>query len=420
MDFNKAFTGIWRKRKWSVIISLVVFVVVFVIALNVEIQHKREGGSDDEIQFFRTELLTSSSEGHLYYQVTLTNDQTYTIREVKVEFSGPELLPPRNSEAVHEENVPVGGKMTFSHVVHPGAVSMDITLEEKEQMIVGLTNIDLGIAGPNGTSSWTSSDSGNQEAIHLTEGEMQAAGYGEYIITVTHESGIRDVDFQLAAAVVYGPVVTGRSWDQDLGPGNFLIMDFSFVVAEDQASRMVCTIEAVVMLENGWDKDIERKLDPSGNIIDEVIPQNDGDDAQAEPWGPVDLTGTFSVLFILAAIVMCFLYLSRSRSADNKGKNNILVGIYLFTLLLALVLALDHTFVALQKDWLWSSPGMLFSYMAVVLLFCFTVYSLFSIETIEEDEKRKARWPNIVFIGAIVVTLVLHIGLMGDHLGFLK
>lgn len=407
---------VWNRWKLSISTSLVIFLVVFIIALNVEVQHKREGGTGVSVHFFHSTLTPSLSIEDSEYSVTITNDQTYTIASVEVDFSGTEFSSLPGSSTTHEGSVAPESEVLFPHSVVPGTTTMDITLQGDGFGV--LTNIDMYLQSPNGTRLEYSSGDGNQESIQMTEEEIRSAGYGEYVVVVTHESGIMSVDFQLVVDITHGPAIVTVSSDDHLLPGQSLTMDLTFGLKEGDIADVICTIHSTILLSDGGMVTIERVYDSSWAIIEEDLPSSE-EGLDSEPWGPVDLTGTFSLLFIISSAVLTFLYYNVGRTL-RPGKKNVLEGSYIFILLLGFVFAMDHTLVALQKDWLWLSPGMLFSYIALALLLCFTIYTMVVVGGHRSGEARKIGKGQIVLIMGIVITILLHIGLMGDHLGFLK
>ncbi len=91
-----------------------------------------------------------------------------------------------------------------------------------------------------------------------------------------------------------------------------------------------------------------------------------------------------------------------------------------FISLITLMFVLAHMSTAMQKDWPWETPGMRFAQMATIGLFCFTIFGFFDIEIINAYGRKKWRLIHIIMTLILGVLIVLHFGLMGDHLGWLK
>ena len=79
-----------------------------------------------------------------------------------------------------------------------------------------------------------------------------------------------------------------------------------------------------------------------------------------------------------------------------------------------------HMSTAMQKDWPWESAGMRFAAIATILLLSFNVFSFFDVEIIKKIGIKKWRRVHIIFTILMALSIIIHFGLMGDHLGFLK
>jgi NADH:ubiquinone oxidoreductase subunit 6 (subunit J) len=81
---------------------------------------------------------------------------------------------------------------------------------------------------------------------------------------------------------------------------------------------------------------------------------------------------------------------------------------------------LAHISIALQKAWPWFTPGLIFAYAGVITLTIFVIFSFFDMEIIRTYGRKRWRQMHLVITIALALLIILHFGLMGDHLGFLK
>jgi len=163
---------------------------------------------------------------------------------------------------------------------------------------------------------------------------------------------------------------------------------------------------------------LEMEYDNEWNLIRSIqpIPQ---ELAEEVPWGPVDMTGTSSAVLYTLTIIGGFGVFLRVKLKD-VATPKIIRKAHCFIALITLMFESAHITIALQKAWPWLTPGLIFAYGGVGLLAIFVIISFFDVEIIKEIGKIKWRKLHFGITILLLLLIVLHLGLMGDHLGFLK
>jgi len=412
---------IWKSWKWGFIIALVLMVLVFIIGLNAEIGHKRTGFEDDEpLKFFSVNNINPPiTAGLQTYTVSVNNNQQYLINSVSMTFQGITQTVMDDVTQSYSESVSSGGETSYAFEVLPGAEFVQITLNGDDPTPLSMTNIDLFCDGTSNSTTWESTGTDNDESITLGTADIQNGGYGSYSVRVSHESGLLSVDYQLTIVVSFGQLRMSQSSSEVLKNGDGLDFNFNVFIAEDELASVTFEIKAAVEIPGESIFQLERDYDSNWNVIREpdVIPAEAA--GGEEPWGPVDTTGLMSIIAYTAAVVTGFIYLGRLIMFEAT-KPKWIGPIHCFVSLVSLLMAIDHTFIALQKDWPWFSAGMIFSYLAIINLFGFTVFSFYDVEGVKHFGKKKWRYLHLFLLIVLVLWVVLHVGFVGDHLGFLK
>ncbi len=415
---NKGLKRVWRSWNWSFMFAVVILVVVFVTAITIEVGNKgTEIESEEDVKYFDLYMSPNIAAGMRSYTATISNNQEYTILEMKLLFEGSNLQSPEDiTQDYPGKSLDAGGENTYSVLIPEGADSVEFVLDGDE--LRNIANINLYVQNANGTHEWSSTDIGKDETIILTLEDLQASGYGSYTVAVKHEDGRWSVDYDLSISVSFSPLKLLESTTDRLEPKESRTFDFIVNLDQSQISEIKFIVTASAFVKGGTTIDmiVEYKYDGSAPKKTCVIHQVDNG---SEPWGPVDITGTASAISYTIAIFSGFVLWARLTFTEAV-KPKFIGPAHCFISLVALVLAIDHALIALQKSWPWTSPGMVFSYAAITLLFIFTVFSFFDVEGQKVLGKRKWRWVHIILTVLLLLLIVFHFGLMGDHLGFLK
>ena len=413
--FRNGARRVWQSWKWGFICAAVIFLIVYIIGLNIEVLHKRSGlESDEPVKFFSTEISQEITTGMNTYTVTINNNQKYTITHVDMRFT-PELQAPHEPET-YSGAVERRSEEIFYIEITRGISRVDLTLEGEEYPI-DPTDINLYVQNPNGTTEWVSDSNDNIESITLTAPDFNDWGYGSYTVIVRHETGARAVPFDLTIRTTFNPLIQYESC-KVINPGEARTFDFVLYLDESQLDLLRFNISAKVELPDGMTMTIQKEYNANWQVVSQYTP-TPADLKYTEPWGPVDITGTSSAAAYVIAIFSGVLLWARVRTVEAVKPKH-MGPIHCFISLISLILAIDHILLALQKTWPWTSSGMMFSYAAISVLFVFTVFSFFDVEGQEWLGKVKWRWVHIFLTLFLALLMILHIGLVGDHLGFLK
>lgn len=392
-------------------------IAVFIFGLNVEVQHKRSGIKGEEpIKFFETDVSPSIAVGMNSYTVSISNDRKYTITWVKMEFRGPNMQAPSHEPETHSDSIGAGGETSYSFDIPKGAESAEFELTGDS--LPGFADINLYVRGSNTSAEWSSESSSNDENIRLSSSDIESGGYGAYTISVRHEGGVRSVSYTLSISLSYADLVLSHTHSNAIPPEDTLNLDYIINLDAAQVDELGFYISARIRLPDGMTMEIRRVYSSSWSVLEEVTPTPD-ELKDSEPWGPVDTTGTVSGVAYAIAVLSGIVLWARLRFTEMV-KPRFIGPVHCFISLISLILAVDHTAIALQKSWPWGSPGMLFSYLSIVTMLGFTVFSFYDVEGKEWLGKRKWRKVHLILTILLFLVVVLHIGLMGDHLGFLK
>lgn len=409
---------VWRRWKYDFVIAIVVFILVFVFAYTYEVQREEEGLELEEpLEPFQVDASSRITAGTNTYTINITNDQAYTIRELTVEFRNIAPTAIEDLHTIYSDTLNPGTELQYPNSVQVSAVNLDIVLDGQE-LVTGFTNLNLYVQKEGSTQEWSSTSSGNDEELHLTQSDFENAGYGNYIAIVRHEAGARDLDFDLTYSITYGEPVLIKNYNTPLEPGNSHEFAFTLNLAESDLSVIECSIIGVVELANVGNLPIELIYNSAWELqsISQPVPEESLGDI---PWGPVDLTGTAGAILYFITVITGFLFYIRIKIKEDytiKGTG----WAHCFFSLITMSLVLAHTFTALPKDWPWGSAGMVTAVLGLIVLGAFTVFSLFDIEFINRMGREKWRLVHLILTFVLVLLIVLHFGLMGDHLGFLK
>lgn len=418
MDLNKALRRIWRTWKFGFLIAILLYCTVFWWAFTFEANrnHKLEY-SEEPLELFGASIEPPLSSGIKIYMVNITNNQEYTIKELFVEFRGTRPTKPDDIFVTYEDTVSSGGQISYNNIVSEGAIGIDIILEGQE-FIISRTNINLYLQNTNTTVIWESSNQGNHEEIHLSLDDIRNSGFGNYMATVRHEGGLMGVQFQLTFRITYSPIITTRTLLESIAPGEGEDLEFLLNINEGQLDDVICYVNAKVELSEDLNLNLEFEYDNAWNLIRESrpIPQEHSEEI---PWGPVDLTGTSSAVLYFLTIIGGFAVFFQFKIREVVTPK-LVRKVHCFIALIALMFELAHISIALQKAWPWFSPGLIFAYAGVGTLAFFVIFSFFDMEIIKDYGK--ARWQKIhlAITITLIILIVLHFGLMGDHLGWLK
>ncbi len=196
--------------------------------------------------------------------------------------------------------------------------------------------------------------------------------------------------------------------------------DFSFLldIGEDDLGTVQFYIKAKVNIGENFNIELWQIYRGDWGIEENHLPTPNSVKG-GEPYGPVDVTGIVSITAYVIAVVSGVVLWARLTFMDAV-KPKFMQPIHCFASLMSLMLAVDHTLIALQKDWPWSSSGMIFSYLAIGTLVFYTVFSFYDVEGKEYFGDKKWRYIHVALLFILILWVVLHFGLMGDHLGFLK
>jgi hypothetical protein len=418
MDLEKALKRIWRTWRVGFIIAIFVYCIVFWWGYNYEVSRQEEPEyAEEPLELFSVSMEPQLTSGVKIYTINVTNTQIYTIKELVIEFRGTRLTKPDDFFATYDDTVSVGGTVSFTNLVSEGATGIDVILEGQE-VIAGRTNIDLFLENTNTTASWEGTSQDNHEEIHLTENDIRTGGFGNYEARVSHVGGFRAVQFQLTYRITYSEIITSRTSIQPIAPGEGIELDFLLNIAEVQLEDVICYVNAKVELSEDLDLDLEFEYDYAWNIIrtSQPIPQ---EYSEKVPWGPVDRTGTSSAVLYFLTIIGGFGVYFRTRIREVVMPKLVRKA-HCFIALITLMFEFAHISIALQKAWPWFTPGLLFAYIGVVTLTAFVIYSFFDVEIIKAYGRKRWRQMHLMMTIILIVLIVLHFGLMGDHLGFLK
>ena len=414
---GKGSKRVWRAWKWGFLVALVVMVVVFIFGMNVEVQHKRSGIEGEEpITFFETVVSPAIATGMNSYSVSISNDQKYTITWVSMDFRGPNLQAPILDPETHSDTVGAGGEISYSFDIPKGTESVEFAMTGDS--LPGFADINLFIQNSNGNATWSSESTSNNEIIRLSSSDIESGGYGVYTITVRHESGVRAVSYTLDMSLTYGDLILSQTHSSAIPPEKTINMDYIINLDNAQMDALRFHITARIQLPDGMMMEIKRVYRSDWSVESEQTQAPD-ELKDSEPWGPVDTTGTVSAVAYSIAVLSGIVLWARLRFTEMV-KPRFIGPVHCFISLISLVLAVDHTAIALQKSWPWGSPGMLFSYLSIVTMLGFTVFSFYDVEGKEWLGKKKWRSVHLILTILLFGVIVLHIGLMGDHLGFLK
>jgi hypothetical protein len=421
MDRNKAFSRVLKKWKIAFVIAIIVYIVVFIWASNYEAQQEKKGQELEEpLELFSVTGSPRITTGANVYTVNITNNQDYTIEELTIRF---EKISPNQIDDfsnIYEGTLTAGSIISYSNQVYPGAVSLDLDLTG-QSLVTGMTDLNLYLRRDGSTSSWESTTvNSNDESIHLTENDLNQAGFGNYIVEIRHENGLRDVDFELSYSITYGTPQITKSTTAPIEPGQGREFQFNLNLDQSDVSELECMITGSVTLLDGLELNIEIILDSSWNVIrfSTPIPEEEVDEV---PWGPVDLTGTTGVVLYSLTILTGFMFYLRIKFHEDFSLKK--TGwVHCFLSLMATVVVGAHMSTALLKvwNWPWGSAGMNFAVSSYLLLITFTIFSLFDVEFIKILGREKWRWVHLLITFGLLLLIILHFGYMGDHLGFLK
>jgi hypothetical protein len=254
----------------------------------------------------------------------------------------------------------------------------------------------------------------------LTEADLIQAGFGNYVVEIKHEGGLRDVDFELDYRITYGAPQLTQSISSPIEPGQGREFQFNLNLDQSDVSELECLITGSVTLADGLELDIKITLDSSWNVVSfsTPIPEDVVDEV---PWGPVDITGTTGILLYSLTIITGFIFYLRIKLYEDFSLKK--TGwLHCFLSLMATVVAGAHMSTALLKvwNWPWGSAGMNFAVSSYLLLITFTIFSLFDVEFIKKLGRHKWRWVHLLLTFGLLLLIILHFGYMGDHLGFLR
>ncbi len=421
MAFEGGLPRVWRKWKFAFVVAIIVYFAVFYWGFIFEVQREGEGFELEEpLELFSLAADPSRiTAGSDLYTINITNDQEYIIQELTIEFRNIEAKAPDDFFETYTGTVTAGSEISYTNQVQAGAASLDITLDGQE-LVAGLTDINLYLQKEGSASEWASTGSSNDESLSLTQRDIENAGYGNYDTTVRHESGIRDVDFELTLSITYTTPMLIKTSTRELEPGQSQEFQFTLNLDQSEISELECVITGRVELPDGQDLNIVVVLAAGWDVVSFSTPIPE-ETADVIPWGPVDITGTSGVTLYALTIITGFVFYIRIRTKQDFSLKK--TGwLHCFLSLMALMFVMAHMSTAMQKwyQWPWGEPGMIFAVAALILLTIFTVFSLFDVEFIKTLGRRKWRWVHLWLTFGLLLLIILHFGLMGDHLGFLK
>lgn len=418
MDLKKALKRIWKSWWYGFIAAIIIYLIVFSWAYNYEVQREEEREfGEDPIPLFQASISPSLSGGTGTYVVNVINNQKYTITSISIKFSGPNFVNIEDFQEVYTDEVSSGNEKRYTNNVLKSAESLDIVLEPRGT-VIGFSNIDLYLENNDGSMTWSSTSTGNSEEIHLSQLDLNNYGYGNYDAIVKHEDGFMNVGFQLTYNINYGNLIHKHKSSESIGSGEDRNFEFVLNFDNNQLQELVCEIGATVELDEDFEVDIGMKYDSSWTIIEETRPIPE-EVSESIPWGPVDLTGTSSAIMYTITVIAGFAFYIRSK-LKKKIMPKIIRRVHCFISLTTLMLVFAHMTTAMQKDWPWESTGMRFAVIATILLVSFNIFSFFDVEIIKSIGNKKWRIIHLAFTIAMALSIVIHFGLMGDHLGWLK
>jgi hypothetical protein len=187
---------------------------------------------------------------------------------------------------------------------------------------------------------------------------------------------------------------------------------------EQQIADLNCEINAKVMLADSGEFPLEMVYDEHWNIIEKSQPIPE-ELAVEIPWGPVDMTGTSGAIMYTITVIAGFAFYFHSK-IRKIFMPRVIRHAHCFIALISLMFVLAHMSTAIQKSWPWFSIGMISAFTALTLLSIFVVFSFFDIEIIQNYGRKKWRMMHLFLTIGLALFIVVHFGLMGDHLGFLK
>lgn len=408
---------IWRAWKIGFIIALIAGVVFFAVGMNAEVQHKRTKLEGEEPISFFSISNPNLQTGFRTYTINITNNQPYTIMNLKMEFLGTGASSPAPASTSQTDTLSSGGEQTYTVQVAQGAESVVFDLDG-DDLPLSLTDLNLHVTSPDGAMSWDSMNPGNDENIRLTSLDINSGGYGAYTVRISHDSGLLDVGYTFSSSVEFGSVINMINHAVEMPEGSSQKFTFTLDITEAQMGSVEFKITAKINIGENFDVEIWRLYNAAWAKESEHTPTPNSVKG-GEPYGPVDTTGIVSIVAYCLAVVTGFLYWVRIRFGSG-AKPKFIHPAHCFLSLMSFVLALDHTFIALQKDWPWTSPGMIFSYLSIGTMAFYTVFSFYDVEGKEVLGEQKWRYVHVFLLILLILWVVLHFGLMGDHLGFLK
>jgi hypothetical protein len=419
MEWNKAFQRIWQTWKYAFVIAFLIYFFVFLRAYSYEVQREEESYElEEEIPLFQTTISPAISAGAKSYSVNIVNNQLYTIEELIVGFTGDNLKPMDDLSESYQDTVAAGSSINYENPVYPGAIGMDVYLFGQEFPLGG-PDISLMLVNLATSENWISNINGNNhEEIHLTQADLSTSSLGDFRAVVTHEDGLLSVSYTLDFYVQYGPLESTKAISLPLGPGGATKLDFVVNIQESQVENIVVKVDANVVLPDKTTLDLQADYNSQWEIIRryQPIPEQY---SSAIPWGPVDLTGTSSVIMFTFTVIAGFAFYFHSR-LKKIFMPRFIRRAHCFIALTSLMLVLAHMSTALQKAWPWGSIGMISAFSATSLLSVFVVFSFFDVEIIKTYGRRRWQVIHLLLTLAMAMFIILHFGFMGDHLGFLK
>jgi hypothetical protein len=418
MDWSKALRRIWRTWKYGFVIAIFVYAIVFWWGFNYEVHRQEEPEySEEPLEIFDVSIYPPLSDGIKEYKVNVTNREKYTIKELIIEFRGTRLTKPDDFIETQNDRVGVGGEVRFINMVSQGAVGIDIILDGQE-VVAGRTNINLDLQSYNNSNTWSSSNQGNYEEIHLNQDDIHHGGFGEYAAIVKHDAGFRAVEFQLTFRITYSQIITSITVTDPIAPSEGIELSFLLNIESTQLEDVICYIHSRVELVENLILNLEFEYDHTWILIRESrpIPQEHSEEI---PWGPVDMTGTSSAVLYSITIIGGFAVFIRTRFTEIALPVFVRKA-HCFIALITLMFELAHITIALQKAWPWLTPGLIFAYAGIGTLAIFVIFSFFDIEIIRAYGREKWRQMHLIITFVLALLIILHFGLMGDHLGFLK
>ena len=418
MELNKALKRIWRTWKFGLFFAIILYVIVFYWALNYEGHREGLGESLEEpIELFDVNINPDISAGANSYTLNITNNQEYIIQELTIKFSGSDFKKLEDFIHIRIDEVSGGSRVSYTYPVFVGARTVDIILDDSE-LVSGFTDINLYVENENSGLAEESINPGNHEEIHLTQEDIENLGYGNYIVTVIQDSNWRSVSFQLTFSITYDQLVLQHSSNVPINPDQTKQFIFAFDLDEEQISDLRCKVDAKVKLLDDLLLNTDMTFNSEWKLIEESRPIPE-EFIEMKPWGPVDLTGTSSAILYSTTVIFGIILFIQAKIKKTFIPKYIRRG-HCFISLITLMLVFAHMSIALQKEWPWESPGMRFAQMAAIGLLCFTIFGFFDVEIIKVYGRKKWQLIHIILTLILGALIVLHFGLMGDHLGWLK